>query len=124
MEESFSLRVFRSDHPRSRSRVVAECVRETSIAFDSSEKGAYQQSVESKVNEFAEHCRYWFGVVAVWGKGGVARPREVTTLACAWRSMRGTARQTRHRIRQQFWIDNKVYKVQYTVYLPSTTRIA
>ena len=48
--------VFRSDH-RIPARVVAESgVREASRALDSGKEGGYQQSVESKVNEFANHA--------------------------------------------------------------------
>lgn len=49
----------------SSARPVAESVREAGRALDSSKKGGYQQSVESKVNEFAKHRCYWFVVVAV-----------------------------------------------------------
>jgi len=66
MEESFGLQAFRSDH-RVSARAVAESVREASRALYSSKNGGYQQSVESKVNEFAEHCCCWLCVVAVWG---------------------------------------------------------
>ena len=68
---------------------MAEFVRETSVALDSSEKGADKKSVESEVNEFPEHRCCWLSVVAVWGRG-VARSGTVTTLVNDWRSTRGT----------------------------------
>ena len=61
-----SMRVSRSDLCVP-AEVVTKSVREASRALDSSKKGGYQQSVESKVNDFAEHCCCWLGVVAVWG---------------------------------------------------------
>ena len=64
-EESFGLHEgFRSDH-RVPTRMVAKSVREARRAFDSGEKSGYQQSVESKVNEFTKHRCCWLGVVAV-----------------------------------------------------------
>jgi len=50
------MRAFRSDH-RVPARVVAESgVREASRAFDPSKEGGYQESVKSKVDEFANHA--------------------------------------------------------------------
>jgi len=57
------MKVFRSDH-RFPARCVAGVVREVSRALDPGKKGGYQQSIEPKVNEFAKHRCYWFGVVA------------------------------------------------------------
>ena len=45
----------------------AKSIRQAGRALDSSKESGYQQSVESKVNEFAEHRRRWLAVVAVWG---------------------------------------------------------
>ena len=115
--------MFRSDHSCFRSRGVAEFVRETSVALYSSEKGADKKGVESEVNEFPEHRRCWLGVVAVRGKG-VATLEEMTTLVWAWRSMRGTHGKRVTGLGNRILIDNEVCKVQYTIYLPSTTRKA
>ena len=54
-EESFGLwGVIRSDH-HIHIRAVTEFVRQASRTLDASEKGGYQQSIDSKVNEFANH---------------------------------------------------------------------
>lgn len=63
------MKEFGSNH-RVSARAVAEPVREASGALDSSEKGGYQQSVEPKVNESAEHGCCWLGVVVVEDEEG------------------------------------------------------
>ena len=69
-EESFGLwGVIRSDH-HIHIRAVTEFVRQASRALDASEEGGYQQSIDSKVNEFANH-RGGLEEKAV-GWGGVA----------------------------------------------------
>jgi len=56
----------RSDH-RVSAETSTKTVREASRTLYPSKNGGYQQSVESKVNEFAEHRRCWRSVVAVRG---------------------------------------------------------
>jgi len=50
------MRAFRSDHRIPAWVAAGSGVRETSRALDSSMEGSYQQSVESKVNEFANRA--------------------------------------------------------------------
>ena len=58
------MRGFPSDH-RVPTRVVAGSVRQAGGALDSSEESGYQQSIESEVDEFAEHRCRWLCVVVV-----------------------------------------------------------